>query len=353
MFRKLTVLVSIVALLSIAAVASADPVAGCYVASSASTINEDTPVTFTVQCDDIPTSNNVFAFQLATAASGDIDAGTLPTVYSAASSAGGFAHTSTGMTNPLIVGSNSLSGLYAVSRVNNEVVSTEDFVLGSYILRADNDLTANGTITVNLTDASFMLSNSSAVALSGWLRDTNDVSVTITDLDLAWLSGNMDVRSDFTAITNIDLVELDLGDAPVYSATNVASYTRTFNIDSSYQYFEAGSPASDGTLNISGTADMTGHLACSTATINLADTGAATDVDTKIGTSGVITLKAGDANDDGAVNISDVTLVGANIGTGGSSEEDINGDTAINILDLVFVGRNYTATSGSCGTGTV
>lgn len=351
MFRKLTVVVSIVALLSIAAVATAAPVAGCYVDASALTINEDTNVTLTVKCDDIPTSNNVFAFQLATAPSGDIDATTLPTNYTAASDAGGFNHTSTGMTNPLIVGSNSISGLYAVSRVNNEVVSTEDFTLGSYILRSDNDLTTSGTITVNLTDASFMLSNNNAVALSGWLRDTNDVTITVTDVDLAWLSGNMDVRSDFTTITSIDLVELDLGDAPVYSATNVASYTRTFVMDSTYQYFEAGSPASDGTLNISGTADMTGHLACSTAVINLADTGSASDVDSKIGTTGVITLKAGDANDDGSVNISDVTLVGANFGTGGSSEEDINGDSAINILDLVFVGRNYTATSGSCGTG--
>lgn len=60
---------------------------------------------------------------------------------------------------------------------------------------------------------------------------------------------------------------------------------------------------------------------------------------------GTTTLLGGDANNDGKIDVSDLTCVGGDFGganscAGGTS--DINGDGSINILDLVLVGGNYT-----------
>ncbi|MBC7809844.1 MAG: hypothetical protein H7175_01785, partial [Burkholderiales bacterium] len=342
----------VIVILSVAAVASADPATdGCYLSASASTINEDGTVTITAQCDNIATINNVFGFQLSSTRAGDLDATVLASGYTSANTAGGFYHSSTGMSTSVIEGANALSGLYAATRRNAETVSTDDFAIGSYVVTADDDLTVDGSITITFVDGSFMLSNNIGQAITGdVLRSVNDLTITVTDIDLAWFTGNMIVRSDVTAITEASSVELNLG-SRTYSATDVASYTNTFNMDATYQYGEGGSPASDGTLNIAVTADMSGHLACSTTPVNLGDTGSAIDVDTKVGTTGTIMLKAGDTNDDGAIDITDATAIGANIGVAPSDEKDVNGDNAINVLDLVHVGRNYTSTTTSCGTG--
>lgn len=344
MFRKLVVLLVLVTLVAIPGIASAaDPATdGCFISTSAGTVKEDGTFTVTVECANIPTSNNVFGFQIATTRSGDFVAADVPASYTA----GQF----TSLASPgVVVGENSLADLYAVSRQGSDTVDVENFTLGTYTMTAEDNLTADGSIVLTFVDGDFMLSDNMGAELTPWIRTVNDVTVTVTDIDLAWLNGDMVVRSDTTEITTMDNVSLDLGSYS-YSATNVASYTNTFAMVSTNQYEEDGTPVSDDTLNVTATADITGHLAC-TNSINLADTGSATDVDTKVGTAGTITLKAGDADDDGAIDIDDATLVGGNLGGTASSEEDINGDGSINILDLVHVGRNYNITSTTCGTG--
>ena len=49
------------------------------------------------------------------------------------------------------------------------------------------------------------------------------------------------------------------------------------------------------------------------------------------------TMKPGDVNHDGVVNILDLTLVGSNMGRTGQSDADVNGDGVVDILDLVQV----------------
>ncbi|QPC81337.1 hypothetical protein G4Y79_16745 [Phototrophicus methaneseepsis] len=345
MSRKLLVSVALIMVVGMVYTASADPVAGCYATASATTIKEDEDVTITVQCDDVPTLNNVFGFQIGTTQTGDFDVATQPTSYTA----GTFADVSTGATSGVITGVNTLSGLYAVSRQGSEIVNVEDFTLGSFLLTAEDDLTTDGSIDIVMTDGDFILSDNQGASLSGWLRDVNDISVTVTDIDLAWLSGDMEVRSDVTTISSTNSIDFTLGDKD-YSVADIASYTNTFNMDVTYRYSEDGTPASDGTLNISAAVDMTGHLACSD-TINLGDTGSATDVDTIIGSAGTVTLNAGDADDDGDIDNTDATAIGANYSTNPGDDKDINGDDILNILDLVHVGRNFGQTSGSCGTG--
>lgn len=345
MFRKLVLLLTVMALLLVGAAVSADPVNGCYATASETTVVEGGNLTVTVQCDNIPTSNNVFGFQISTTPAGDLVTGLLPAAYTA----GTFSDASTGATSGVVVGVNSLSGLYGVTRRSTEVVSETSFTLGSYPVTALQNLTTDGAITITLNDSDFMLSNNNGQALTGWLRDVNDVTVTVTDVDLAWLTGQISVKSDSTAIANAAAIDLALGDK-TYSATNVASYTYQFTMDDTHRYSEVGNPASDNTLTISASADMSGHLACSSS-LNLGDTGSAINVTTLIGSAGEITLLAGDSDNDGLIDIDDATLIGANFGTTPNGERDVNGDTAINILDLVHVGRNYNSVSGSCGTG--
>jgi hypothetical protein len=332
-------------LVAMASTVSADPVAGCYATASSLNIKEDESVTITVQCDDVLTSNNVFGFQIGTTQTGDIVEATKPTSYTA----GTFSDVETGATSGVITGVNTLGDLYAVSRQGAETVSVEDFTLGSFVLTAEDYLTVDGSIVITMTDADFILSDNLGAGLTGWLRDTNDVTVTVTNIDLAWLSGDMEVRSDVTAISSTDNIDFVLGDQD-YSVTSIASYTNTFNMDSAHQYQEDGTPAGDGTLNISASVDMTGHLACSN-TVNLGDAGAAVDVDTMIGSGGTITLLAGDADNDGDIDNTDAALIGSNYSTNPGDDQDINGDDVINILDLVHVGRNFGEVSGTCGAG--
>lgn len=54
------------------------------------------------------------------------------------------------------------------------------------------------------------------------------------------------------------------------------------------------------------------------------------------------TLRAGDADGDGAVGVGDLALVGANFGKAKdfAPAADLNGDGVMNILDLVLVAGN-------------
>jgi hypothetical protein len=357
MFRKIALLVSIVSIFSMALLVSADQATdGCFT-TVPTTVNEGVSISVLVECANIPTNNNVFGFQIGTSVSGDY-AGSLPESYTA----GTF---TTEAVNGVFVGENSL-GLYGVSRRNTDTVSTTDFTLGSYTLMADTDLTtADGSVSVTFTDATFELSNNLGASLPNWIRTVNDGSTTINDIDLAWLTGTATVRSDSNAIGNIDDVVLNLG-ARQYTAGVTASYLANLTIVDTYEYVEDASgdvvnttgtellrsaaADSNDTLNISIDADMYGHQACSTSEVNLGDTGAVSDVSdvTGIGTDGVITLKAGDANNDGYITNTDATIIGSDFGDSGSdinnaNEGDVNLDNTVDIYDLVHVGRNFQA----------
>ena len=61
-------------------------------------------------------------------------------------------------------------------------------------------------------------------------------------------------------------------------------------------------------------------------------------------------LLGGDANNDGLIDLSDLTCVGGSFGgapavCGTTGSSDINADGAVNILDLVLPGSNFGLTS--------
>ncbi len=61
-------------------------------------------------------------------------------------------------------------------------------------------------------------------------------------------------------------------------------------------------------------------------------------------------LLGGDSNNDGLIDLSDLTCIGGSFGgapvpCGTTGSSDINGDGSINILDLVLPGGNYGLTS--------
>jgi predicted GH43/DUF377 family glycosyl hydrolase len=64
---------------------------------------------------------------------------------------------------------------------------------------------------------------------------------------------------------------------------------------------------------------------------------------------GTTTLKGGDANNSGTVEIGDLACIGSDFGTANNScaggNSDINADNTVNILDLVLAGGNYDKSS--------
>ena len=373
MFRRIALLLSIVVVLSMAVVVSAqDAFNGCYATTDAPlvgelglevpTVNEGVLTTVTFECANIPIINRVFGFQIGTslpeigAEGGDYVA--LPGVYAQ----GQFSEVGFGATNGVLEGDNRLS-LYGLSRKLDQIVDEPSFTLGSYSLTAaTNNTTVDGSIAVTFVDGTFKLSNDLGLPLTGWLRIDNDATIMVNDIDLAWLSGNTTVQSDSAAITLINNVSLNLG-ARAYTANNVATYMTVMSMDSAYLYVEdaagvvggtlALAQDSNNTLNIAVTADMFGHQACSTPVVNLGDAGSAVDIDNFVGTLGSITLKAGDVNKDGFISNSDATSIGDDFGDtdiliNPDTENDINLDNTVNIFDLVHVGRNFDAPAGNC-----
>lgn len=54
-----------------------------------------------------------------------------------------------------------------------------------------------------------------------------------------------------------------------------------------------------------------------------------------------LTLRAGDANGDGVVDIADAALVASNFDRTDAGDADLNGDGQVNVLDLVLVNTNF------------
>lgn len=61
-----------------------------------------------------------------------------------------------------------------------------------------------------------------------------------------------------------------------------------------------------------------------------------------------IILRAGDVNGDGIIDIQDASIIGAGEMQGDQMQNDLNQDAAVNIYDLILIGRNYGARSGEC-----
>ncbi len=298
LLRKIVLLITVLALFVLVAVVGAqgtpNPDAdtnGCFVDATLLAVNEGVEIPVTVKCVGIPTDNNVFGFQFGTTLSGDYAAATAPNSYTA----GEFTSLATGGAAGVVIGDNSLA-LYGVSRKTTNVVDATAFTLGSYTLTADTDLTtADGSLGVTFLDVIFKLSDNLGAAILGWQRTVNDYTQTINDIDLAWLSGSVTVQSDSTALTQIDNVDLNIGGKHYMDATEAASLIAlTMNAASPYiedasgnaaavavdadaaalQIYYAAAQASDDHLSIAVGADMWGHLACSTSSVDLLDAGA-------------------------------------------------------------------------------
>ena len=56
---------------------------------------------------------------------------------------------------------------------------------------------------------------------------------------------------------------------------------------------------------------------------------------------------AADINNDGVVNIIDLTLVASNFGKSGQNSADVNGDGVVNIIDLTLVAGAFGTTAGA------
>lgn len=61
-----------------------------------------------------------------------------------------------------------------------------------------------------------------------------------------------------------------------------------------------------------------------------------------------ITLRAGDVNGDGTIDIQDAATIGIAATENQQAETDLNHDGVVNVFDLIHVGRNYGLSSGEC-----
>ena len=330
MVRKLSILSVLIVMLIVPFVANASnpSILGCYIDAPAA-VNEGATYTATVQCNLMVA---LFGVQFGTTTTG---AGA-PTSNSY--TPGTFI---TAASNPIIA-SNTL-GLFAASRTGVDI-AIGSFSLGSFQVKANKGLTSNGSITVDLPSNGFKLSNILGAVLNGLLQVSPAGVTTVTDIPLAILNGNVRVASDGT-VNSLAGINLNMGDGVTQWVNQTAGTSfRDFSI-SAIEYTAATKPALGAAVSV----DMISHLACVSS--YALDDGSNTTA-SKIGTAGVVSLKAGDVisvSGDTAINIQDGTAIGAQFAsTSPTGEVDVNRDGVVDIYDLVHVGRNYGATQGSC-----
>lgn len=276
---------------------------GCSVEAPADVYQGD-PFTLTLGCEGI--SSSVFGFQVGH----EITAGTgLVTPQGSNYTTGNIFQG-----QPTLIGSNTLS-LYALSLQAGGIQATGDFTLGS----VDYTAVAPGQATFDLIN--LILGDINGEAIAGVQAASSAVTVTIEDLILS-LSGSVDPQG----YAHADSLTLELEGSPVY-----ANFTKTFvpadgTTDFSYTNIKGHSDW----LQVDGPS----HATCRELLTFPADAGNETLPSDLI-------LRAGDVNDDDAIDLTDATAIGQQYGQPASGELDINNDGAINILDLIHVGRNY------------
>src|SRR5258706_779683 len=155
---------------------------GCYI-DAPTAANEGTSFDVTVKCHSL--SAAVFGFEFGSTFSSSTTPSslvpTIPTTFTAGDFVG---------VHSVLVGTNLLSGLYAVSRQGTDT-QTGDFTLGSYTVSVPFGLTADGSATVTM--GSFKLSDNSGAPITGQLQASPDSSTTLTNLQIAMLDGTITV----------------------------------------------------------------------------------------------------------------------------------------------------------------
>jgi hypothetical protein len=318
----------ILAIFNARSIGGVDPALnGCYVYAP-NAVNEGDTFRTTVKCHAI--TSQVFGFQFGTTFTPTMVARNGVPNLAVAEQVGTTYTSGSFVLATDLLGVNSLNGLYAVSHTGTDT-STGDFTLGTFDASVPLGITADSSAMVDLRDLKLADRNGADIAAN--LPQSHAI-ITITNLVVAQREvGTLHVASD-GAMTTVRAMHLNLDDgAPLDVATAPGSY-HDFSV-TAYQY-PVGKQSADIAIS------MLSHLSC-TRNASLAD---GLNPASVLGTT--YTVKAGDANADGNIDLNDATLVGGYFGTSRTDSADISGDGTVDIYDLVHIGRNYNATSGTC-----
>lgn len=336
MFRKISLLVSIVAVFSMALLVSAgdSQLEGCYIDAPAE-VNEGNPFTVTVTCTQM--TDEVFGFQFETDLNGYATTGA--TSFTAGDFVGA---------NPVLVGINDIDsdtfvGEYAVTRQSTNT-ATGSFDLGSFGAVANKYLlSADDSATIDFT--SLILTDNAGQSLGELRQAEADATVIIRDVDLALLTGEITVASD-GYVTKLSDVVVSLNSSPLPTAQQLSGSSVAVDVGS----IEYGDDTSDDSIALNVEVDMVSHLSCSVLT-TLLDGDVSNTAQDRIGTGGTLVLYAGDVvtASDHAIDMDDADAVALYFGSAPTGEVDINQDGEVDILDLAHIGRNYGESSTTCG----
>lgn len=356
MFRKIALLVSIVAVFSMALLVSADPSTdGCYVelrnydgslalnitaidTYNVSSIYEGQQFQAVVKCENV--TDQIFAVEFNTSTTG-----------TAASAVGSVYTHGDWNDGQDIIAENTLAAGYAATHLDPDF-STDDFTLGSFTMNTVANLTDDSDVTVDFLEGDFRLLDDQVNDLADeYLRTINDAKITVLDIDLATLTGNVIVASEGVNIDNLDHITVDIDNVDMnvlgsvdIEALGVTDGSETFEIGSR-RYSDLDD---DNEIEFTVSVAMESHLACTrTFTLNDAATTAGADL------IGTLTPYPGDVTNDGdpIIDLDDADLVAEYYGLPvpvGNPEYDIDHNGAMELDDLIHIGRNYGQDDTTC-----